>query len=130
MDIGGKISDEKLRYDIKRAAAKISALSSGKINQYNYPYLTGEEALPPQQHRWILEGSLICSAPEKALEKQTKSFDDKKQVEILQSLDLNNQQIQPYQSRTKSIKDIFSERSAKSRRYEWTRKASWNWTKK
>ena len=32
--------DEKLQYDINREAAEISALSSGKINKYEY--LTGE----------------------------------------------------------------------------------------
>ena len=40
MTIDGKIKDEKLRYNIDREAAKISALSSGKI--YKYEYLTGE----------------------------------------------------------------------------------------
>ena len=32
MTIDDKIRDEKLQYDIKRKVAKISALSSGKIN--------------------------------------------------------------------------------------------------
>ena len=32
MTINDKIRDEKLQYDIKRKVAKISALSSGKIN--------------------------------------------------------------------------------------------------
>ena len=32
MTIEDQISDEKLQYDINREAAKISALSSGKIN--------------------------------------------------------------------------------------------------
>ena len=35
------IRDEKLQYDINREAAKISALSSGKTDEYEY--LTGEE---------------------------------------------------------------------------------------
>ena len=35
------IRDEKLHYDINREAAKISALSSGKTDEYEY--LTGEE---------------------------------------------------------------------------------------
>ena len=39
--------DEKLQYDIKREAAKISALSSSKI--YKYEYLTGEDILPSNQ---------------------------------------------------------------------------------
>ena len=34
MAIDDKIRDEKLQCDINREAAKISALSSGKINKY------------------------------------------------------------------------------------------------
>ena len=34
MAIDDKIRDEKLQFDINREAAKISALSSGKINKY------------------------------------------------------------------------------------------------
>ena len=51
MTIDDKMRDEKLRYDIKREAAKISALSSGKIDKYEY--LTGEEMLPFDQSRII-----------------------------------------------------------------------------
>ena len=40
MTIDDKIKDEKLQHDISREAAKISALSSGKIDKYEY--LTGE----------------------------------------------------------------------------------------
>ena len=40
MTIDNKIRDEKLQYDTKREAAEISALSSGKIDKYEY--LTGE----------------------------------------------------------------------------------------
>ena len=36
-----EIRDEKLQYDINREAVKISALSSGKTDKYEY--LTGEE---------------------------------------------------------------------------------------
>ena len=36
-----KIRDEKPKYDINREAAKMSALSSGKIDEYEY--LIGEE---------------------------------------------------------------------------------------
>ena len=36
-----KIRDEKLQHDINREAARMSALSSGKIDKYEY--LTGEE---------------------------------------------------------------------------------------
>ena len=47
MTIDDQIKDEKLQYDINREAAKMSALSSGKINKYEY--LTGEEMLPSNQ---------------------------------------------------------------------------------
>ena len=36
IDIEDKIRDEQLQYDINKEAAKISALSSGKINKYEY----------------------------------------------------------------------------------------------
>ena len=41
MTFHDKIRDERLKYDINREAAKTSALSSGKIEQYEY--VTGEE---------------------------------------------------------------------------------------
>ena len=41
MTFHDKIRDERLKYDMNREAAKTSALSSGKIEQYEY--LTGEE---------------------------------------------------------------------------------------
>ena len=41
MIIDDKISDAKFQYYIKKEAAKISALSSGKIDKYEY--LTGGE---------------------------------------------------------------------------------------
>ena len=44
MTIDDKIRDEKLQYDINREAAKISALTFGKIDKYEY--LTCEEILP------------------------------------------------------------------------------------
>ena len=47
MTINDQIRDEKLQYDINREAAKISALSSGEI--HNYEYLTDEDILPSNQ---------------------------------------------------------------------------------
>ena len=41
MTIQEQIRYEKLQYDIDSGAAKISSLSSGKIDKYEY--LTGEE---------------------------------------------------------------------------------------
>ena len=47
MTIDDQIRNEKLQYDLNREAAKISALSSGKIHKYEY--LTGEDILPSNQ---------------------------------------------------------------------------------
>ena len=47
MIIDDKIRDGKLQYDINREAAKISALSSRKIDKYEY--LTGEKLLLSDQ---------------------------------------------------------------------------------
>ena len=44
MTTNDKIRDEKLQHNNNRKAAKMPALSSGKINKYEY--LTGEEILP------------------------------------------------------------------------------------
>ena len=51
MTVNDKIIDEKLRYDINREAAKISALSSGKTDKYEF--LTCEEILSSDQSRII-----------------------------------------------------------------------------
>ena len=36
MTVEDKVKDEKLQYDVNREAAKISALSSGKIDIYDF----------------------------------------------------------------------------------------------
>ena len=59
MTIDNKIRDEKLQYDINRQAAKISALSSGKVDQYKY--LTGEEILLSDQRRVIEQAKFTYS---------------------------------------------------------------------
>ena len=46
-----KIKDEKLQYDINIKAAKMSPLSSGKIDQYEY--LKDEKILPSYQWQII-----------------------------------------------------------------------------
>ena len=51
MTIEDQIKDEKIQYDINTEAAKISALSIGKIDKYEY--LTGEELLPSNQQQII-----------------------------------------------------------------------------
>ena len=69
-----QIKDEKLQYDINREAAKISALSSGKIDKYEY--LTGEEILPSNQQQIIQQGKFTYSPLGKAFEKQKKTIED------------------------------------------------------
>ena len=51
MTVEDQIRDEELQYDINREATKISALSSGKIDKYEY--LTGEEILTSNQQQII-----------------------------------------------------------------------------
>ena len=57
MTINDQIRDEKLQYGINRKVAKISALSSDKIQKYEY--LTGEDILPSNQQRIIEQAKLI-----------------------------------------------------------------------
>ena len=49
MTINDQIRDEKLQYNINREAAKISALSSGKVHKYEY--LPGEDISPSNQQQ-------------------------------------------------------------------------------
>ena len=86
MTTDDKIKDEKLQYDINRETAKISALSSGKIDKYEY--LTGEEILPPVQNRIIEQAKFIYSPLGKASEKEIKTIEEqgKKQIEALEVL--------------------------------------------
>ena len=74
MRIDDKIRDEKLQYDINREAAKILALSSGKIDKYEY--LTGETILISDQRRVIEQAKFTYSHLGKALEKQTKTIEE------------------------------------------------------
>ena len=51
MTIDDEIRSEKPQYDINREASQISALSSRKIDKYEY--LTDEEILPSDQGRVV-----------------------------------------------------------------------------
>ena len=51
MTIDDQIKDEKIQYVINTEATKLSTLSSGKINKYEY--LTVEEILPSEESRTI-----------------------------------------------------------------------------
>ena len=94
MTIDDQIRDEKLQYDINREAAKISALSSGKIHKYEY--LTGEEILPSNQQQIIEQAKFTYSLLGKAFERQIKAIEDqgKKQIETLKDLNQKNKQKQ------------------------------------
>ena len=85
MTIEDQIRDEKLQYDINRESAKISALSSGKTDTYEY--LTGEETLPSDQQQMIEQAKFTYSPLGKVFGKQTKTIKDKgeKQVNALDS---------------------------------------------
>ena len=74
MTINYSIRDEKLQYGINREAAKISALSSGKIDKYEYH--TVEEILPSDQNRIIEQANFTCSPLGRAFGKPIKPFED------------------------------------------------------
>ena len=74
MTINDQIRDEKIQYDINREAAKISALSSGKIRKYEY--LTGEDILPSNQQQIIEQAKFTYSLLRKGLEKQIKTIEN------------------------------------------------------
>ena len=59
MKLDDQIKDERLQYDINREAAKISALSSGKIDKYEC--LTGEEILPSDQKQIMEQAKFTYS---------------------------------------------------------------------
>ena len=102
MIIEDQIKDKELQSDINREAAKISALSSGKLDKYEY--LTGEEILPSNQQQIIDQTKFTYSPLGKAFEKQTKTIEDqeKKQLDALESLKPSDKELPP-------IKDFIPE---------------------
>ena len=95
MTIDDKIKDDNLQYDIDKEAAKISALSSGKIDKYKY--LAGEEFLPSNQRQIIEQAKFSYSTLGKNFEQQTE-----KQVGATKSLDLSHKKY-----KLKQIEGIF-----------------------
>ena len=77
MTIDDQIRDKKLQYDINREAAKISALTSGKIHKYEN--ITGEDILPSNQQQIIEQTKFTYSPLGKAFEKQIKTIEDQGQ---------------------------------------------------
>ena len=73
MTTDDQIKDEKLQYGINREPAKISALSLGKFNKYEY--LTGEEVLLSNKQQIIEQAKFEYSPLGKAFEKQVKTIE-------------------------------------------------------
>ena len=86
MTIDDQIKDEKLQYDIKSEAAKISALSLNKFNKYEY--LTGEEILPSNQKQMIEQVKFTYSPISiSPFEKQINTIEDQgeKRIKTIQN---------------------------------------------
>ena len=113
MTIEDQIRDEKLQYDINREAAKISALSSGKIDKYEY--FTGDEILPSNQQQIIKQAKFAYSPLGKAFEKQTKTIEDqgKKQIDALANL--KPKEIKPRETKPNKYSDYFIDKIAEIR---------------
>ena len=88
-----QIRDEEIQYELDREAAKVSALSSGKIHKYEY--LTGEDILPSNQQQIIEQEKFTYSPLGEAFEKQIKTIKDpgEKQIDALKNLDDQNKQV-------------------------------------
>ena len=93
MTLNDQIRDEKLQYNINIKAAEISALSSGKIDKYEY--LTGKDILPSNQQQIIEQAKFTYSPLGKAFEKQIKTIKDQGENQI--------------KAQTKSVEGIFPE---------------------
>ena len=114
--IEDQIKDEKLQYDINREAAKISALSSGKIDKYEY--LTGEEILPSNQQQIVEQAKFTYSPFGKVFEKHTKTVEDKGEKQIKAIQDTRKQLISDDDYKNKLLiskereifKDIYNKR--------------------
>ena len=76
MTTDDQIEDEKLQYDINREAAKISVISSGKNEKYEY--LAGEETLSSNQKQIREQAKFTYFPLEKAFEKQIKTIEDQR----------------------------------------------------
>ena len=80
MTIEYHIRDEKLQYDINREAAKISALSSVKIDKYEY--LTGEEILSSNQQQIIEQAKFTYSPLGKVFQEQVKTIKEQGETQV------------------------------------------------
>ena len=103
----------KLKMKNYNMTAKISALSSGKIDKYEY--LTGEEILPPNQQQIIEQAKFTYSPLGKAFEKQTKTIEDQGEKKI-KAIQVNSNNDDDYKNRLllskerEIFKNIYNER--------------------
>ena len=81
MTIKDQTEDEKLQYDINREAAKISALSSGKLHKYEY--LTGEDILSSNRQQIIEQTKFTYSPLEETFDKQIKIIEDQGKKHVM-----------------------------------------------
>ena len=105
MTIEDQMRDEKLQYYINREAAKISVLSSGKIDKYEY--LTGEEILPSNQQQVIEQAKFTYFPLGKAFEKETKTIEDQEKKQIVALADLKSKEIKPKETKSNKYSDYF-----------------------
>ena len=111
MRIDDKIKYEKLQFDINREAAKIFALSSGKIDKYEY--LTGKAVLPSDQSRIIEQARFIYFPLRKTFERQIKTIEDQGEKQI-KALEEHEKQLLKYSNEKEFLthlkqKEIFKE---------------------
>ena len=83
MTVEDKIRDGKLQHNVNRETAKILALSSGKIDKYEYfidkQYMV---ILPFDESRMIGQANFTYSSLREALRKQTKTIEDQGKNQI------------------------------------------------
>ena len=108
MAVDSKIGDEKLQYDIDREAAKISALSSGKIDKRKY--LTGQKVLCSNQRQVIEQAKFTNSPLGKAFKKQTRIIVEQGR-EQNEAIEVHGKQLLKSSSEKESLLlfEIFSE---------------------
>ena len=113
MTLEDQIRNEKLQYDINRESAKISSLSSGNTDKYEY--LTGQEILSSNQQQIIEQAKVTYSPLGKTFEKQTKTIEDqgKKQIDTL--ADLKPKETKPREKKPNKYGDYFTDGLAKIR---------------
>ena len=108
MAIDSKIGNEKLQYDIDREAAKISALSSGKIDKCKY--LTGQKVLCSNQRQVIEQAKFTNSPLGKAFKKQARIIVEQGR-EQNEAIEVHGKQLLKSSSEKESLLlfEIFSE---------------------